>query len=221
MKIKKMIDCSQAIYHNNPGYLPYQLCEINYETTIPGDGYQSERMKMNTHTATHFDTPLHHFASGADAADYPLEKLIGEAVALDFFDTPEHFAIGRAELETYADRVRPGDIVLLCTGYGLKRSWDPDYIDNWSFLKPDGAAWMVEKGVKGVCIDGMSVGGPKPEDDGGQTHKIGLRNGIWYGEELYLPRALLEEARWNFIFLPLKMKGCGGAPGRAVAWVEE
>ncbi len=220
MKIQKIIDCTQTIYHNNPGYLPYKLCEINYETTIPGNGYQSERINMNTHTATHFDAPLHHFAGQTDAAEYPLENLIGEAVALDFFHTAEHFAINRAELERYADKVKPGDIVLLCTGYGLKRSWDSDYIENWSFLTPDGAQWMVEKGVKGVCIDGMSVGGPKPEDNGGLTHKIGLSKGIWYGEELYLPPDLLNEARWNFAFLPLKMKGCGGAPGRAVAWIE-
>ena len=63
MKIKKLIDCSQAFFHNNPGYLPYKLCEINYETLIPRDGYQSERMYMNTHTSTHFDTPLHYLVS--------------------------------------------------------------------------------------------------------------------------------------------------------------
>ena len=221
MKIKKLIDCSQTFFHNNPGYLPYKLCEINYETLISRDGYQSERMYMNTHTSTHFDTPLHHFIGGVDAANFPLENLVGEAVALDFFDTPQHFAIGRSELEKYADKVKAGDIVLLCTGYAYKRNWDSDYIDNWSFLTPDGAEWMVEKGVKGVCIDGMSVGGPKGEDGGGPTHKICLSKGIWYGEELYLPRELLEEERWNFAFLPLKMEGCGGAPGRAMAWIEE
>ena len=67
----------------------------------------------------------------------------------------------------------------------------------------------------------MSVGGPKGDDGGGPTHKICLSKGIWYGEELYLPRELLEEERWNFAFLPLKMEGCGGAPGRAMAWIEE
>ena len=43
MKIKKIIDCSQTFFHNNPGYMPYELCEINYETLIPKDGYQSRR----------------------------------------------------------------------------------------------------------------------------------------------------------------------------------
>ena len=84
MKIKKLIDCSQTFFHNNPGYLPYELCEINYETLIAKDGYQSERMYMNTHTSTHFDAPRHHFIDGMDAAEYPIENLVGEAVPMDF-----------------------------------------------------------------------------------------------------------------------------------------
>lgn len=136
-------------------------------------------------------------------------------------DLPEHSAITAEHLEKYADIVKPGDILLLCTGYGLKRSWSSDYVDNWTFLSVSGANWVVEHGVKGVAIDGMSVGGPKPEDEGGPVHKICLSKGIWYGEELYLPRELLEEKRWNFAFLPLKMERCSGAPGRAIAWVEE
>ena len=221
MKIKKLIDCSQTFYHNNPGYLPYELCEINYETLIPKDGYQSERIYMNTHTSTHFDAPQHHFVDGMDAAEYPLEKLVGEAVAMDFFDLPVHSGIGPKELAAYEDKVRPGDIVLLCTGMGYMRSWSRDYVENWTFLTPEGAQWMVDHGVKGVCTDGLSVGGPRPEDGGGPTHKIALSNGIWYGEEVFLPKELLGEERWNFAFLPLKMEKCSGAPGRAMAWTEE
>ena len=209
MKIKKLIDCSQTFFHNNPGYLPYELCEINYETKIASDGYQSERLYMNTHTSTHFDAPRHHFIDGLDAAAYPIENL------------PVHTGIGPELLDRYADVVRPGDIVLLCTGLGLKRDWGVDYVDNWTFLTPEGAQWMVDHGVKGVCIDGLSVGGPRPEDGGGPTHKIALKNNIWYGEEVYLPRELLSEKRWNFAFLPLKIEGASGAPGRAIAWIEE
>lgn len=162
MKIKKLLDLSQTFYHNNPGYMPYELCEINYETLVPKDGYTSERIYMNTHTSTHFDAPFHHFVDGMDAAQYPIDRLVGEAVPIDLFDLPEHSAITAEHLEKYADIVKPGDILLLCTGYGLKRSWSSDYVDNWTFLSVSGANWVVEHGVKGVAIDAMSVGGPKP-----------------------------------------------------------
>ena len=72
MKIKKLLDLSQTFYHNNPGFMPYELCEINYETLVPKDGYTSERIYMNTHTSTHFDAPFHHFVDGMDAAQYPM-----------------------------------------------------------------------------------------------------------------------------------------------------
>ena len=123
MKIKKLVDCSQTFFHNNPGYLPYELCEINFETKIASEGYQSERLYMNTHTSTHFDAPRHHFIDGMDAAEYPVENLVGEAVPMDFFDLPVHSGIGPELLDRYADEVRPGDIVLLCTGLDPWRDW--------------------------------------------------------------------------------------------------
>lgn len=52
MKIKKLLDLSQTFYHNNPGFMPYELCEINYETLVPKDGYTSERIYMNTNSCT-------------------------------------------------------------------------------------------------------------------------------------------------------------------------
>jgi len=221
MKIKKLLDCSQTFYHNNPGYLPYMLCEINYETLKAKDGYTSERMAMNTHTSTHFDAPYHHYPDGLDAAEYPIENLVGEAVPVDLFDLPVHSAITPEHLEPYADKIKPGDIVLLCTGLGYKRGWNKDYVDNWTFLSPEGGRWLIEHGVKGVCIDGLSVGGPRGEDGGGIVHEECLAANIWFGEEVFLPRELLEEARWHFAFLPLKMERCSGAPGRAIAWIEE
>lgn len=88
MKIKKLLDLSQTFYHNNPGYMPYELCEINYETLVPKDGYTSERIYMNTHTSTHFDAPFHHFVDGVDAAQYPIDRLVGEAVPSTFLICP-------------------------------------------------------------------------------------------------------------------------------------
>ena len=52
-------------------------------------------------------------------------------------------------------------------------------------------------------------------------HELLLGNEIWLGEELFLPEELLEYPRWDFVLLPLKMEGCGGAPARAIALITE
>ena len=220
MKIKKILDLSQTFYHNNPGYLPYEPTSITFEKIKAKDGYTAERINMDTHTATHIDAPQHHFPLGKDVAQIPIEQLVGEAVVVDLFDSEAHRSIGVAELEPYADKIHEGDIVLLCTGWAYKRAWTTDYVDNWPFLSAEGADWLLAKKVKGIAIDGMSVGGPK-NGEGLYPHELLLAAEIWLGEELYLPKELLEYERWNFAFLPLKMVDCGGAPGRAIAWIEE
>ncbi|MFV0528264.1 MAG: cyclase family protein [Lachnospiraceae bacterium] len=109
---------------------------------------------------------------------------------------------------------------LLCTGWGYKRGWTTDYVDNWPYLGEDAALWLLDKKVKGIVIDAMSIGGPKA-GEGLMQHELLLEAGIWLGEEFFLPKELLEHERWEFIFLPLKMEGCGGAPGRAIAMILE
>jgi arylformamidase len=50
-------------------------------------------------------------------------------------------------------------------------------------------------------------------------HEILLSNEIWPLEVLYLTEELLTEERWFLCAFPLKLKGFGGAPVRAVAMV--
>ncbi|MGF7011255.1 arylformamidase [Lachnospiraceae bacterium PF1-22] len=220
MKIKKILDLSQTFYHNNPGYMPYQLTEINYETLKPRDGYTSERMAMNTHTSTHIDAPAHHFPEGKSVAQIEIEQLVGEGVVVDLFDIGPHQVIGPEHLAPYEDKIGEGDIVLLCTGWGFKRGWTTEYVDNWPYLGVEGARWLLEKKVKGIAIDTMSVGGPRA-GEGLEQHELLLGAEVWLGEELFFPKELLEHQRWEFMFLPLKLEGCGGAPGRAIAMIVE
>lgn len=220
MKIKKIIDLTQTMYHNNPGYFPYELVEFKLEKIHARDGYTSERVAFNTHTATHFDAPKHHFPDGMGIDEMPVEWFVGSAVPVDAFDIEPHGQIGLEILEKYDDIVKEDDIILLCTGYAYKRDWTKDYCDNWPYLSNEGSDWMVDKGVKGVAIDVMSIGGPR-DGEAKYQHELFLSNNIWIGEELFLPRELLEHERWTFIALPLKLQGCSGAPGRAIAILEE
>ncbi len=220
MKIKKLLDLSQTFYHNNPGYLHYGLTEINYETLKAKDGYTSERITLNTHTSTHVDAPYHHFPNGKTIAQTPIESYIGSAVVIDLFDIEAHTAIGVKHLEPYADKIKEGDIILLCTGWGYKRNWTTEYVDNWPYLGVDGAQWLHDRKVKGIAIDSLSIGGPR-DGEGLEQHELLLGAEIWLAEELFLPKELLEYDRWDFMFLPLKLEGCGGAPGRAIAFISE
>ncbi|MGL4283658.1 MAG: cyclase family protein, partial [Eubacterium aggregans] len=43
------------------------------------------------------------------------------------------------------------------------------YYYQWPYLTGEGARWLCEKGVKGVGLDGLSIGGWGP-DKGPQPH---------------------------------------------------
>ena len=74
---------------------------------------------------------------------------------------------------------------------------------------------LLERGVRTVGTDGCSMGAA---EDGGPVHMAGLSKGMIFIEGL----ANLGDVPGRgaqFIFLPLKVEGSSGAPGRAVALV--
>lgn len=213
---RKVVDLSQPVYHNCPGWPTYRMVEVRYEALCPNDGFTAERLDMNVHTATHLDVPFHFYPQGKTIEQFPVEKFQGEAVPINLFGIAADSPIGSSHFELYSDRIREGDIVLLCTGWGLKRGYNEDYYHRWPYLSGEGAEWLVSRGVKGVGIDGLSIGG-WGEGKGRPAHEVLLSNEIWPLEELYLTEELLTEERWYLCAFPLKLQGFGGAPVRAVA----
>jgi arylformamidase len=216
--VRKIIDLSQPIYHNCPGWPTYEMVNVRYEAIYPNDGFTAERLNMNVHTATHLDVPFHFYPEGKTIEQFPIEQFQGEAVPIDLFGIAADTAIGVEHLEPYKDKVRPGDIVLLCTGWGQKRGYTKEYYNQWPYLSGEGAQWMADHQIKGVGIDGLSIGG-WGEEKGVPPHKILLSNEIWPLEELNLTEELLTEPRWYLTAFPIKLQGFGGAPVRAVAMV--
>lgn len=220
MKIKKIIDLSQPIYHNCPGWPTYAATEVNHETIVGNNGYTSEILKCNSHTATHLDAPYHFFADMETIDQIPLEKYVGDAVLINLTGVKACYPIGVKDLEPYADKIHKDSIVLLCTGWCKKRSLTKEYYNDWPYLTGEGAQWLLEKGVKGVGIDGMSMGGWY-EGTGRPCHEVLLPKGVWLLEEVNFPDEILQYEDFQLTAVPLKLKGFGGSPTRAYATIFE
>jgi arylformamidase len=78
-------------------------------------------------------------------------------------------------------------------------------------LSADGAQYMVNRGVKLVGIDYLSIA---PFEDGAPTHKILLKANVMVLEGLNLSE--VSQGRYTFYCLPLNLQGVDGAPARAV-----
>ena len=79
---------------------------------------------------------------------------------------------------------------------------------------------MLDKGIKGVGIDGLSMGGWY-EGTGRPCHEILLSHKIWILEEITFPEEILKYKEVMLHCAPIKLMGCSGAPCRAYAIVEE
>ncbi|NAZ85701.1 cyclase family protein [Kineococcus indalonis] len=89
--------------------------------------------------------------------------------------------------------------------------WDgPAFSERFPALTGDGAAVLVERGVRLVGIDYLSIA---PFDDPAPAHEVLLRAGVVVVEALDLRAAA--PGRYAFTCLPLLLPGSDGAPARA------
>lgn len=220
MKIKKIIDLTQPLYHNCPGWPTYSLAEVTYEAVVGNDGFNAEVLKCNAHTGTHLDAPFHFFADGETIDQIPIENYIGDAILINLSGIQACHPIGAEDMKPYEDKIKEGSIVLLYTGWCKKRSFSKEYYRDWPYLSGEGAKWLLSKGIKGVGIDSMSMGGWY-EGTGRPCHVTLLSQGIWLLEEMNFPDEILQYEKFQLTAVPLKLKGFGGSPTRAYATIYE
>lgn len=172
-----------------------------------GDGANVSALAFGSHTATHIDAPLHFFDDGAGVDSIALDVLIGPAILVDV--GPDVRAITASVL-----RGCPLDahtrVLLRTRNSALLRlpAFDPEY----AYLAPDGAEYLVERGVRLVGCDYLSI--EQFHSGHHRTHRTLLGSGVVIVEGLDL--SLPPPGEYEFICLPLLLTGLDGAPARAV-----
>lgn len=215
----RFFDLSQPVYDKCPGWPTYEMTDVRYEAIYHKDRFNAEQIKMNSHTGTHLDAPFHFDPAGKTVDEFEVENFCGEAVLVDLrgiVKAKEGICAGH--FAAYDERITEGSIVILNTGWGKKRGFTDEYYHDWPYLSKEGADWLLNKRVKGVCIDGMSMGGWY-EGTGRPCHETLLPAGIWLLEEINVPDELMKYESCYLFAFPIMLKGFSGAPVRAVAAV--
>jgi arylformamidase len=167
-----------------------------------GDGYNLSRLVLGAHTGTHVDAPLHFIEGGASVEHLPLEALIGPALIVDARSVAEEIDAETVEREVVTGTER----VIFATRNS--QLWDRDgFTNDFVGVSPAAAALLVERGVRLVGIDYLSVGAP-------ETHRKLLSDGVVLLEGLDLRG--VEAGDYRLVCLPLDIVGSDGAPARAV-----
>ena len=189
-----------------PGDPPIRISQPSHLER--GDVATVTRLDLSAHTGTHVDAPAHFLRGGAGVDTLDLEVLVGPAQVVHL---PEAEAI-TAELLASLD-IPPGAERLLFRTRNSKR-WvrgETAFFEGFVGINEDGARWLVERGVRLVGVDYLSVG---PFANPVPTHNILLRAGVVAVEGLNLSG--IEPGVYRLVCLPLRLVGGDGAPARAI-----
>jgi kynurenine formamidase len=236
----KLIDLSVTISQDLPatwpGHFPYiQRPWRDYKD--PSE-YKTNFFIMDEHCGTHFDAATHFIPHAASGERINLKNLLGSSAVIDVREYVSESKPGESSFitshiiqdwEKRNGNLQAGEIVLFLTGwdkYYLPGVSGYAYIDGpvrdhatpgWPAPDVEAILYLYRNGIISVGIDAPSIGSVH---DGIPVHKKGLSSGMNYIEGLtnldqLPPRGAL------FIFLPLKIAGSTGCPGRAIALIPE
>lgn len=209
------IDLSQPFYEG----MPHAAAVADPTITTIRDYPHMTEYTFVSHLGTHVDAPLHFISGGATIDQLPLDHFAGGGVIVNISKT-RNTAITAKDLSDAVPAIKPGDIVLIYTGWGEKFGTEEYYY--YPYLDNDAARWLVEQKVKMVGVDTPSPDMPhrlrRPDFDF-PIHHILLGNGVLVIEHLRLGAAAGHRAQ--VMALPMKIQGCDGAPARVVALLED
>lgn len=171
-----------------------------------GDGVQVSRIEMGLHTGTHIDAPRHYVQGAKELDDVDIKLFFGDAKVFEL-DVDGLITAG----DIAGLNIDKGDIVLFKTGNSEISDTHP-FVKEYIALSLDAAQYLVDKKIKSVGIDYLSI--EAFTSKGNPVHKHLLSNEIGVIEGLCLKG--VAEGEYFLSCLPLKISGVEASPVRAV-----
>lgn len=195
---------SMAVYPNNPKFSIQRVQDLE-----KGDSASVSLITMGSHTGTHIDAPSHFISGGKTLDQIPLQAMNGVAKVFDLRGNGE---ITKKVLANYG--ILSQDIIILKTDNSNVFHGDI-VLDDYVTLDYEAAEYLVQKGIKMVCIDYMTIERPREKRVSGKSvHNIFLSNEILIAEALNLTG--VEQGMYQLYCFPINIEGADGAPVRMV-----
>jgi kynurenine formamidase len=217
----RIVDLTSAI--GTDTYSPpsvNQPIEITEHYKEPGFWMVSD-IKMMLHAGSHVDFTKHFQEDGETAEMISLDRTCGEAVLIDLTPIEPDHDITVGDLEAAAPEIKPGDVVLVKTGWSDQAWGDfPRYYVGSPSCSPEAARWLVGTGAKAIGFDCFPERSAKKQSylpSEFVVHEIIGKAGAILMQTLNNLGELPVGERFSFFGAFLKVKGGEGAPARFFA----
>src|SRR6266508_610079 len=203
-------DLSHTFGPNAPLWPYFDDVEIKRIHYHAKSGVLSQRVSTVMHCTTHLDAPAHVVEGTPYTDEIPLEQFFGTGVAVSI-PKKQWEVITPEDLEAARPEIRPGDFVVINTG------WHHHYADNRKYfiyspgLYKEAGIWLRERGVKAARDD-------FPEWE--PCHRQLLGNGIVGFENVGGDLDKVTGRRCTFAAFPIRWQYGDGSIVRLVAIVD-
>jgi len=211
----RIIDISGPIYtgmwSSRPEYPGAEITPLPEPANLPpGLHVYLDKFVISGQTGTYVETKAHIDPTATPVTDLPLEEFFRDVVVLPVGPKGPNERITVEDLERCERQIRPGDAVLIATGWD--RKWDnPDFCDASPFISRDAAYWLMERKI------GLA-GGDIPRFDNVAAPEFPWVEFMDRVPLLLAPVINLGQVtaqRATLICFPLKVVGACSAPCRA------
>ncbi len=202
----KVYDVSVPLRADMPIYAGEAGPSLDFSRLLSkGDSATVSTLSLGSHTGTHVDAPSHFLDDAPGVDSLPLDALVGPAYVAEFGGDTHITAADLDSMAIPADCQR----VLFKTQNG--RLWeDRNFHTDFIALAPDAAGALVERGMRLVGIDYLSIERFRASPH--EVHETLLANGVVILEGLDLRR--VAPGQYLLVCAPLNVVGAEGAPAR-------
>ncbi|NPA06665.1 MAG: cyclase family protein [Chloroflexi bacterium] len=173
-----------------------------------GDMANVSFLAGTVHIGTHIDAPHHFLNNGRTIAHVSPEACLGPAWVLDLGDAPTITADVLAQ--AWPQGAHPRRVLFKTRNSRWWAEGVTEFRQDYVALQPDGAQWLVERGVVLVGMDYLSIA---PFTDPVPTHRILLEADVVILEGVRLDG--VHGGPYELICAPLLIPEAEGAPARA------
>lgn len=223
------VDLTHELHEGFPTFFGEQQFFVENLFSYAEHKFNLNMLRVNEHTGTHVDAPLHFSADGQSVAEVPVESLVAPLAVIDIRAkaaedpdaqvTPDDLAAWIARNGPLPERC----CVAMLSGWGAHvnearfRNADAEGVMHFPGFHLEAAQMLLEESTAvGIAVDTLSLDhGPSPDF---ATHYAWLPENRW-GLECVANLEALPETGATIVVGAPKHRGGSGGPARVLALV--
>ena len=218
IKYKRIVDLSHRMVPGKEEYglklETHDVAELYSQYKVDKDTwYILQSIHIGSHCGTHIEFPYHHNRNGMDAGNFPLDRLIGDCLLLDFTHKKPNEAVTLKELKGYDSKIKKNDMLMF--NFDVSRNYGTDKGHERPYITQEAIRWLASE--KKISLIGSDASGIEVKGAPNQPNHQYLMDREIPIIEFAANLNNLKQERFTLFVLALPVEGLDSCPVRLIA----